>query len=449
MDEQAHSVSFNDKVDKYINEKTFFLFVVSCMIIIPLAEFVSELFGVKYTSQPVILSLYGYLGVIMCLLRIICKAKTKSLKTADIFYITLIVFSAISLIFSTDFQNSVEGWHYDELPAHFLAYYSLMYAAAQVTDHKRRKKMLKVFIVLALFEGIIGLLQSFEIKIEEVYFGSTTVQVYGLTQNTNFFGGLSVLFVGVTAASFVLLKDIKAKIVLALLFALSFYCSFNSMARLAWVGDLAIVCFLLISILIMRKKDPERKVFGNNIKSWGIMVVILVLVIGISAFKTDLIAERVTQSTSEIESESFDSFGSMRGYIWRVCLSTVPKYWATGIGLDNLRHCFWDLPDWQEGDYSQGKAHNEYIHTLVTQGVFALLNYLILLFLSAKRAIKTIVHSPDSEERTVWWIVLSMFTGYVCQAFFNSSIINVAMYFWVVVGMLNPKDKCVTGDDSI
>ncbi len=442
MTKQIENEDFYSKVEKYINEKAFFYYVVSCMIVIPAAEFISEIFGIKYTSQPVLLSLYGYLGVVMCLLRIVCKTKAKNIKTADIFYITLIVFSAISLVFSTDIQNSIDGWHYDELPAHFLAYYSLMYSAAQVTGFKRRKIILKVFLALALFEGIIGLLQSFEIKIEEVYFGSTTVQVYGLTQNTNFFGGLSVLFVAVTASSFVLLRNIKAKIVLALIFALSFYCSFNSMARLAWVGDIAVVCFLLISILIMRKKD-NKDVFKNNIISWAVAVVIMVLMIAISAFKTDLISERITQSTSELESSDFDSFGSHRGYIWRVCLQTVPKYWATGIGLDNLRHCFWDLPDWKEGDYSQGKAHNEYIHTLVTQGVFALLNYLILLILSAKRAISTIVHSTDSEQRTIWWIVLAMFTGYVVQAFFNSSIINVAMYFWVVVGMLNPTDKCI------
>ncbi len=437
MTKQIENEDFYSKVEKYINEKAFFYYVVSCMIVIPAAEFISEIFGIKYTSQPVLLSLYGYLGVVMCLLRIVCKIKAKNIKTADIFYITLIVFSAISLVFSTDIQNSIDGWHYDELPAHFLAYYSLMYSAAQITGFKRRKIILKVFLALALFEGIIGLLQSFEIKIEEVYFGSTTVQVYGLTQNTNFFGGLSVLFVGVTTASFVLIRDIKAKIVLAVLFALSFYCSFNSMARLAWVGDIAIVCFLLISILIMRKKD-NKNVFKNNIISWIVAVVIIVLMVAISAFKTDLISERITQSTSELESSNFDSFGSHRGYIWRVCLQTVPKYWATGIGLDNLRHCFWDLPDWKEGDYSQGKAHNEYIHTLVTQGVFALLNYLILLILSAKRAISTIVHLTDSEQRTIWWIVLAMFTGYVVQAFFNSSIINVAMYFWVVIGLLNP-----------
>ena len=439
MTKQIESEDFYSKVGKYINEKTFFYYVVSCMGVMPVAEFISEIFGVKYATQPIILSLYGYLGVVMCLLRIVCKTKAKSIKTADIFYITLIVFSAISLVFSTDIQNSIDGWHYDELPAHFLAYYSLMYSAAQISSHLYRKIILMVYIGLALFEGIIGLLQTFEIKIEEVFFGSTTVQVYGLTQNTNFFGGLSVLFVAVTASSFVLLRNIRAKIVLALIFALSFYCSFNSMARLAWVGDIAVVCFLLISILIMRKKD-NKSVFKNNIISWAVAVVIIVLMIAISAFKTDLISERITKSTNELESSDFDSFGSHRGYIWRVCLQTVPKYWATGIGLDNLRHCFWDLPDWKEGDYSQGKAHNEYIHTLVTQGVFALLNYLILLILSAKRAISTIVHSTDSEQRTIWWIVLAMFTGYVVQALFNSSIINVAMYFWIVIGLLNPAE---------
>ena len=32
-----------------------------------------------------------------------------------------------------------------------------------------------------------------------------------------------------------------------------------------------------------------------------------------------------------------------------------------------------------------------------------------------------------------------MFFGYTAQAFFNSSIVNVAPYFWITIGMLLTK----------
>ena len=37
------------------------------------------------------------------------------------------------------------------------------------------------------------------------------------------------------------------------------------------------------------------------------------------------------------------------------------------------------------------------------------------------------------------WTVLAMFIGYASAACFNSSVINTAMYFWIVIGMSAPK----------
>ena len=53
--------------------------------------------------------------------------------------------------------------------------------------------------------------------------------------------------------------------------------------------------------------------------------------------------------------------------------------------------------------------------------------------------IKVVIHTKDDEERRITWILLGMFIGYATQAFFNSSVINVAPYFWIVVGMTMPK----------
>ena len=452
------------KIDKYFNEKFFFWYVISCMILMPLAEFISELFGVVFSTQPLILLLYGYVGIVACSLKIMSKFRSKSVGWQEIFYITLIVFSAIALALSSDITNSVTGWDYTELPVHFLGYYSLMYSAFQVKSDKLRKIVLYVFMGLAFLEGILGVFQSFGIKIEEVMYGPTTVQIYGLTQNTNFFGTLSVLFVGVGSGMFILCKaDIKNRVLLGLLYGLSMYCSFNSMARLAWVGDIGIFFFWLISILIMRSASKKRSakgdtddhdtqdmntalnneggVFKRYLLRWLVVMGITVGVILLSFLHSDAPLERVTKSMDEInmlQEDNTDDFGSNRGYIWRFVLQSVPKHWATGIGLDNLRMCFTENPEWQEGDYYQNKAHNEYIHTLATQGVFALLNYLTLLVVSAVVAIKRIIHTKDETDRVITWIVMAMFTGYLLQAMFSSSIINVAMYFWVTIGLLNP-----------
>ena len=424
-----------------LEEKTFYYYVLSCMIIMPLAELVSEFFGVVYYSQPAILSVYGVVGFCLCVLKLCMNIKNGGIKWQDIFFVTLFIFSTIALVFSTKVDGVEEALTNSELPTHFLAYYSLMYASFQVKDNKKKKNLIIAFAGLAFAEGIIGILQTFEIKIQEVLFETTTMEVYGLTENTNFFGALSVLFFGVTIALFVFTEKRKLKVLYGIIFAVNFYCSFNSMARLAWVGDFVIVLFMAISLLIMKRRSKEETCYKRYLLSWAASLVIIAAVLSVSFVKSDLPMKRIDKSVSELESGDLNEFGTARGYIWKYAFESVPKHWATGIGLDNFRAVFYENPSWTEGMYSRGKAHNEYIHTLATQGVFALLNYLILLIISAKESIKRILITEDKKERLLTWTFLAMFSGYVVSALFNSSIINVAMYFWIVIGLLNPREK--------
>ena len=236
-----------------MNEKTFYIYVVSCMIIIPASELISEIFDLGFI-QSFILTIYGIIGGLLSFAKLYYNIKQSGIKWQDIFFISLFGFSFIALIFSKDIENSITGLDYDELPTHFLAYYSLMYSAFQLEKTKHRRSVIYIFAGLSFFEGIIGIFQSFEIKIQDVMFDISDHQVYGLTQNTNFFGGLSVIFVGITLALLVFSKKKLTLIVNSIGFAIAIYCSFNTMARLAWVGDLAVFTFMIISIVIMKIK---------------------------------------------------------------------------------------------------------------------------------------------------------------------------------------------------
>ena len=93
-----------------------------------------------------------------------------------------------------------------------------------------------------------------------------------------------------------------------------------------------------------------------------------------------------------------------------------------------------------EGMYLQDKAHNEYIHILVTQGVPSLINYLTLLILTASRTVKNIIKENAPEKRALAWIFLGIFIAYCAQALFNSSVNYVVIYFWLVIGLLAPRN---------
>ena len=186
---------------------------------------------------------------------------------------------------------------------------------------------------------------------------------------------------------------------------------------------------------VMKKNGFSQEKLKRIWKRFGI------LIIGIAAAAVicDLIGGHLTKRFNSIRNEfkyrDFDKFGSSRGYIWKYGIESVPKHLWLGVGLDNFKDAFFLNPRFTEGDKYQQKGHNEYLHILVTQGIFQLLNYLTLYVYAAVRGVRTVIHTDDDENRYITWIFLGMFTGYAAQAFFNSSITNVAPYFWISVGM--------------
>jgi hypothetical protein len=113
----------------------------------------------------------------------------------------------------------------------------------------------------------------------------------------------------------------------------------------------------------------------------------------------------------------------------------VPDHWAFGVGLDNYRWCFTHAPNLPHDTWSQGKGHNELIHYLVTQGVFQLLTILTLIIYTFVVGIRTALTAEDKENRIISIILVGMVTGYFVQSMFNSSVVNIAPYYWITIGL--------------
>ena len=94
--------------------------------------------------------------------------------------------------------------------------------------------------------------------------------------------------------------------------------------------------------------------------------------------------------------------------------------------------------------YVQAKGHCEYIHTLATQGVFALVNYVALLLYATVSTVKGIVHEKNDIKRSFLWIFFGVFVAYISQALVSSSVMNVAPYFWLILGLVTPRIKPIS-----
>lgn len=429
-------------------EKNFTLFIILTLVLIPLGEIATLVHNEYFVSQPVIVDFAGWVGSIMAVAYFI--ANRKKYYPSDFFLFTLFVFAVISSTFSHDRNQTLFGFYYDEWFIHYMAYFALMFAATNVKKLKYKEYILAAFVTVTAINIVPSVLESVGAWPYYAYFGAESHEenkwVYGLTQNSNFYAGISTVFTACCTMLFLFAKSKKTCIILFIADLLCFYCSISTGTRISLVGNICFMIFAVILIFLLHRKEKSKSELKCHLKRYGLVlaafgVIFFILVKFFGRLNGDL-----ETTIGEFENmgslSAFDSFGSWRGYIWRIGLESVPDFWLTGIGLDNYRDAFEYRADFSTLPWSQGKGHNEYIHILVTEGVFALVNYLALLFYAfftgMKSALKSI--NKDRANAVVTCIFLTMFIAYTSQACLNSSVVNTAPYFWVVLGMVMTKN---------
>ena len=452
------------------SDKVFCYLSMALFLALPIVEIITELLGkfkIKvigprppYPSyfQPYVVAVFGALLALAVILNVVSRIVNGKFKlyVADGFFVTLFIFMLLSMAFSVNPGVFAGGSkYYCERPEIFLCYYCLYYAGTMIEDPKLRKKMLYTYFVVALIQGVVAFLQTFRIEIHYclfLYNRASTKAAYGLLQNTNFYGALSLVFVAAVSGLFifssVLFKSKNIKYTKWVFFAaalLLFYTMLASYSRLAWLGFAGMICTYIISFIVMRKSTMDKAKLKKIVTDFLIMCGGFLVVILITTLATNIVTSRVKETaTDTLARVGDDNFGHGRGRIWRAGINSIPKHWVTGIGLDNYAQAFRELPDWQKGQFIQDKGHNEYLHTLVTQGVFALINYLAVLIYAAVNAVKRIIKETDDVKRCLHWIFLVIFAAYACQAILNSSVLNVAPYFWIIIGLLTPRTKPIS-----
>lgn len=81
------------------------------------------------------------------------------------------------------------------------------------------------------------------------------------------------------------------------------------------------------------------------------------------------------------------------------------------------------------------KCYNEYLYIAATRGVPSLVLYLALLGLSIFRMIKDVKQFSADREKWFRPALLTAIIAYSIQAYFNASVVTVAPFFWLLLGM--------------
>jgi O-antigen ligase len=424
-------------------EKFFFYYIISVMISLPVMEIFDERHSQAFASQPVIVEVAGFIGIFVIIVHFL-KHQDIKYYLSDLLYLLLFVFALLSAVFTLNKFATWHGFDYDEWMFNFVAYFSLMFAGTMVNDKHMRKCILNVFILVTVIQSVVAALQTCGIYMIECYFDPEIIleakRSYGLTQHSNWYAGLSVLMFACTSGIYLFTQSKLIRNITYGISILCFYTLLSSEARLAWVGVAAYLLFLAVSLTVMKFKGMEKEKLRSILKRLVLLIAGVILVITFVIIVCGKITGKLALTKEEINNVSggnkkYDKLATSRVYIWKFGLKMVPEHWAFGIGLDNYEDAFFRSPDYIPGYYTQAKGHNEYIHYLVTQGVFQLATYLTLLVYAAVTGIKNVIRNEDKEERFINWILLGMLFGYAAQALFNSSIVNIVPYFWITIGM--------------
>lgn len=442
-------------IRRFASEKTLYFLSALIILLMPVSEVIAEVLSHFHPKilpslfHPFFFCLFGAIGTLVAVFYKYSELTSAELRgkwfASDIFYLLMILFMVLSAVFSVNPGMYARDYLLNsENPLDFLGYFFLFYAGSRIKSVEYRKKLIVVLFIVEAMHGIAAFFQTFNIQIAYSLLTWHSGSAYGLTPNSNYYGGLAVFMLACVSGAFLFSELFGAKKLLRVLFVVFagfvFYTMMGSRARLVWPGFAVMIVFYLVSGLVMIKSDIDRAKLKRYFISLLVLCAVFAAVFAVTFLFTNYITEAVTRTQMEVDGKLDNGIGSDRLLLWRDGLESVPRHWITGIGLDNYYQVFIEKYGGADYAFFRAKAHNEFVNTLVTQGVFAFAFYMFVYARTVVTNVKKIFRSGNEISGTLNWMFLAMFVTYLAQAFFNTSVRSVAPHFWLVFGLLNTCD---------
>lgn len=362
----------------------------------------------------------------------------------DILIYILIVLGIISTINAVDPETSFWGAYLRNEGLLAIITYYLLFLNSKVFNKDQIKKVLDSLFVMGIVQFVYCILQVFvRGKYVFCFEAGLKYMASGFIGNPNMLGSFCLLLLGLSLMMYFVYNNNKY-----LIFSIIFFINLVlAQSSGPFFSFLTLFVFAVI-LLIVKKIIDWKKVLFIILSFFSIFIVVsfsvekyCTSVFGdyiqpASTIKDDIIStlsvffvENSDEHKGSIDNlitkeDVMTYYGSGRLDIWRNAIQLVPHYLLTGAGIDNFGYVY---PTHLYGGYVD-KAHNEYLQILITEGIFTLITYLVLLFCM-------LIDGVQSKEK-LFWVLLVGFVGYAIQAFMNISTTMVAPFYFIVCGML-------------
>ncbi len=329
-----------------------------------------------------------------------------------------------------------------------LAYYMIFLVTTMLYEKRYIRILLRLFLLFGCLIAIIGVIQFTGIYQFSFWYPG---MAYVPMRNPNFYGAFAVLFTGVAIGGFFIYREDSRlthpfpwwnRWVWYALTLLGYMACISASSSLVYVG--LFMMFLLYAFLELISKRKKL------LPLLGLILGFLLVMILFNIITNGRVLGEMLSIGKQIQEEGTvfgDGVGSSRMLIWKQTVALLPEYGLFGCGLEQLGMLCLNTYG-IENAIQFDKAHNEYLNLWITEGIFALIFYLIFLFALFIPGIKQFVRKKrceneekQSEYDEISKIAFFAFFGYIAQAFFNISVVQVAPYFWMICGLLYSRKR--------
>lgn len=362
--------------------------------------------------------------IILATLALLPLSKRSDLKLEAKIFLPLGLFLAFALISTLLARYPETAWIGS--PYRFTGYTTYLACAVLFTlasQTSRADDLLRWMVLSCAVVSSLALLQYFGLNLVPHEPFREGFISYGTMANPNFLGTYTAFVL--PAAEFFFLQGKEPKWLACCV--LIFGALLTSLSRGPWVGS--ILGFAVVAYLAWENRS-WRKAFMS------LVIVYLALILALAPLRDGLIGARLLSLQNEaatvmrplLNSEdanrtTLDRAFSNRIFIWREVLGVLKDNWAFGIGPDHLIYQGIKTPGGEVAD----KAHNIYLETAVTMGIFSLMFYLAL--------VSMLLCLPSGSPLTVKPIIVIMLVVYLIQGFFNIDVVMLLPAVWIAFGL--------------
>ena len=404
---------------KKIKEEFLTIYLITNIFFIYLLSYLKMIHTINYEK---IMWTYVFLLIINIIVIVIHYIKSKyKLHSYDLLILLMIICGIISTIFAINIKVSLFGVINRNEGLLSLCYYFSIFLLSTIIPKNRKKIVVYTILVGGFLEAIYGILQSYNVSFVKIFYHEENKWITGFTKNPNFFGTIMLINIGYSLGLFIQSNNNKERIVFLSLLVLFFINLLYTNTTSCVLGF--IVIFTISCIHIIKNKKYKLLLI--------ILLFLFLTIFEISIGKTNLVNDFIkTKNEAKEISKGNNSvyYGTRRLELWRRTLKIVPENIVNGVGIDNFIYAF-NGKALVIGRYYFDKAHNEYLQILITQGLLCLVVYLLfyanILIIGLKKDI---------------YLVLPAI-GYLVQAFFNISVIEIAPIFYLGLGLIVDRDE--------